>query len=102
MSPMSRSIPSKVLIAFKLTPQLLKPAVTKALHAILIPIQEAYNASKEWQEITLLAYPPAEKKQKKVKKMGTRYPGGQDKTAADNNAEQLAKLNLETEKPEST
>jgi tyrosyl-tRNA synthetase len=102
MSSMSRGFPAKLLTAFKLTPQLLKPAVTKALHDILIPIQEAYNASKEWQEITLLAYPPPEKKQKKVKKIGTRYPGGQDKATADNNAEELAKLKLETEKPEAT
>ncbi|KAI1419128.1 tyrosyl-tRNA synthetase [Xylaria sp. FL1777] len=81
-----------------LTPQLLKPAVTKALHDILIPIQDAYNASKEWQEITLLAYPPPEKKAKKVKKMGTRYPGaGQDSTAPDattDNVDGVANLNL--------
>ncbi|KAI0551152.1 tyrosyl-tRNA synthetase [Xylaria curta] len=83
-----------------LTPQLLKPAVTKALHDIMIPIQDAYNASKEWQEVTLLAYPPPEKKQKKVKKIGTRYPAaGQDKgEAAADNASDMAKLNLENEK----
>lgn len=92
-----------MLTGFELTPQLLKPAVTKALHDILIPIQEAYNASPEWQEITLLAYPPPEKKQKKVKKIGTRYPAGgdQDKTTAPDSADQLAKLNLEAEKPAS-
>ncbi|KAI1283502.1 tyrosyl-tRNA synthetase [Xylaria sp. FL0933] len=82
-----------------LTPQLLKPAVTKALHDILIPIQDAYNASKEWQEITLLAYPPPEKKAKKAKKIGTRYPGaGQDNAAtgaAPDAADGVAKLNLE-------
>ncbi|KAI1822728.1 tyrosyl-tRNA synthetase [Xylaria intraflava] len=77
-----------------LTPQLLKGAVTKALNDILGPVQEAFNASKEWQETTLLAYPPPEKKQKKVKKIGTRYPGA----AAPDNAEEMAKLNLETEK----
>jgi len=61
-----------------LTPQLLKPAVTKALNALLAPIQAAYEASKEWQEITLKAYPPEEKKkkEKKVKNKGSRYPGG--------------------------
>ncbi|KAK5636019.1 hypothetical protein RRF57_011731 [Xylaria bambusicola] len=86
-----------------LTPQLLKPAVTKALTDILIPIQEAYNASKEWQEITLLAYPPPEKKAKKVKKIGTRYPGAtQDNAASDAAAsgttDGIAKLNLESDK----
>jgi tyrosyl-tRNA synthetase len=41
------------------------------------PIQAAYQASPEWQEITLKAYPPpvVEKKQKKVKDRGTRFPG---------------------------
>ncbi|KAI1197668.1 tyrosyl-tRNA synthetase [Nemania serpens] len=73
-----------------LTPQLLKPAVIKALHDILIPIQEAYNASKEWQEITLLAYPPPEKKQKKQKKPGTRHPGAQT-------VDGIANLSLESE-----
>ncbi|TGJ79957.1 hypothetical protein E0Z10_g8811 [Xylaria hypoxylon] len=86
------------LIDSKLTPQLLKPAVTKALHDILIPIQDAYNASKEWQEITLLAYPPPEKKQKKAKKIGTRYPAAGQETAAPDNADGIAKLNLEPEK----
>ncbi|KAI1437459.1 tyrosyl-tRNA synthetase [Xylaria sp. CBS 124048] len=86
-----------------LTPQLLKPAVTKALNDILGPIQEAFNASREWQEVTLLAYPPPEKKAKKVKKIGTRYPAaaGQDDAAAaaaPENTAELAKLNLETEK----
>jgi len=51
--------------------------VTKALNALLAPIQAAYQASKEWQEITLKAYPPpeAKKKVKKVKDKGSRYPG---------------------------
>ncbi len=44
----------------------------------------AYEASKEWQEITLKAYPPPEKKQKKVKDKGTRHPGArkEEKAAA--------------------
>ncbi|KAI0437048.1 tyrosyl-tRNA synthetase [Xylaria telfairii] len=83
-----------------LTPQLLKPAVTKALHDIMIPIQEAYNSSKEWQEVTLLAYPPPEKKQKKVKKVGTRPPGGGKAQNAPpdvsaDSADGVAKLNLD-------
>jgi tyrosyl-tRNA synthetase len=63
-----------------LTPQLLKPAVTAALNAILAPIQAKFEASKEWQDITLKAYPPVEapKKEKKVKNKGTRFPGAQN------------------------
>jgi tyrosyl-tRNA synthetase len=65
------------LTVFQLTPQLLKPAVTTALNKLLAPIQAAYQSSTDWQEITLKAYPPPEKKEKKekkVKKMGTRHP----------------------------
>ncbi|KAL4802055.1 hypothetical protein BDV18DRAFT_65892 [Aspergillus unguis] len=60
-----------------LTPQALKPAVTAALTSLMAPITEAYNASKEWQDITEQAYPTpvVEKKQKKVKNKGTRHPG---------------------------
>ncbi|KAL8831524.1 MAG: hypothetical protein Q9170_005254 [Blastenia crenularia] len=63
--------------ADKLTPQLLKPAVIKGLKALLKPIQEEYDASPEWQEVTNKAYPPPEvkKKEKKVKDRGTRFPG---------------------------
>ncbi|KAL8721704.1 MAG: hypothetical protein Q9225_001654 [Loekoesia sp. 1 TL-2023] len=63
--------------ADKLTPQLLKPAVAKALSGLLEPIQEEYQASPEWQEIANKAYPPPEvkKKEKKVKDRGTRFPG---------------------------
>ncbi|KAK3370381.1 hypothetical protein B0H63DRAFT_486891 [Podospora didyma] len=60
-----------------LTPQLLKPAISAALNELLVPINAAFQASKEWQEITLKAYPPEEKKKKikKVKDKGTRYQG---------------------------
>jgi len=58
-----------------LTPQTLKPAVAAALNKVLAPIQDAYFASPEWQEIALKAYPPEPKKEKKVKKLGTKYPG---------------------------
>jgi tyrosyl-tRNA synthetase len=58
-----------------LTPQLIKPAITRELNALLAPIQEAFQASKEWQEIAEKAYPPPPKKEKKVKNKGTRYPG---------------------------
>lgn len=61
----------------QLSPQLLKPAVTKALLELMAPIQAEFRASKEWQEVTEKAYPPPEvkKKEKKVKNKGTRHPG---------------------------
>lgn len=59
----------------QLTPQLLKPAVAKALNELLSPIQAAFQASKDWQEVALKAYPPPVKKEKKVKDKGSRHPG---------------------------
>ncbi|KAI4129113.1 MAG: hypothetical protein LQ338_002411 [Usnochroma carphineum] len=63
--------------ADKLTPQLLKPAITRALIELLEPIQAEYQASSEWQDIANKAYPPPEvkKKEKKPKNLGTRFPG---------------------------
>ncbi|KAJ5975494.1 hypothetical protein N7481_009201 [Penicillium waksmanii] len=58
-----------------LTPQILKAGVTAALTELMAPILAAYEADKEWQEITLRAYPPPEKKQKKIKDKGSRHPG---------------------------
>ncbi len=72
-----------------------KAAVKEALVELLNPIQgkpplvvspwqqntnfwyfeAAYEASKEWQEIALKAYPPPEKKQKKVTDPDPRPPG---------------------------
>ncbi|KAI6362310.1 hypothetical protein MCOR25_006257 [Pyricularia grisea] len=68
-----------------LTPQLLKPATTKALLELLTPIQAEFEASKEWQEVTEKAYPPEEKKkkEKKVKNKGTRHPGAAGNGPAD-------------------
>ncbi len=63
--------------------------MSKALNALLAPIQAAFQANKEWQEITLKAYPPEEKKKKvkKVKDKGSRYPGaGKDGAAKDGEA----------------
>ncbi|KAK3359606.1 tyrosyl-tRNA synthetase [Lasiosphaeria hispida] len=67
-----------------LTPQLLKPAVSKALNTLLAPIQAAYQANKEWRAIALKAYPEEDKKKKvkKVKDKGSRYPGGAAKDGA--------------------
>ena len=63
--------------ADRLTPQLLKGAVTKALVDLLRPIQAEFLASPEWQEVERKAYPPAEptKKKKTPKDKGSRYPG---------------------------
>ncbi|RAO73087.1 uncharacterized protein BHQ10_009099 [Talaromyces amestolkiae] len=63
-----------------LTPQLLKPAAAEALIRLMEPINKAYEASPEWQEINLKAYPPPPKKEKKVKNKGTRYPGANEQT----------------------
>jgi tyrosyl-tRNA synthetase len=54
------------------------------LNELLAPIQAAYQASSEWQEIALKAYPPVvvPKKEKKVKDKGSRHPGQKDKAAA--------------------
>ncbi|KAL8970636.1 MAG: hypothetical protein Q9183_001421 [Haloplaca sp. 2 TL-2023] len=64
--------------ADRLTPQLIKGAVTKALIDLLKPIQADYQSSSEWQEMTKKAYPPepeVKKKEKKVKNLGTKFPG---------------------------
>jgi tyrosyl-tRNA synthetase len=68
-----------------LTPQLLKPIVAQALNDLLAPIQAKYQASQEWQEVALKAYPPVEmpKKEKKVKNPGTRFPGPKGAALAD-------------------
>ncbi|KAM0435086.1 hypothetical protein ACHAPT_003175 [Fusarium lateritium] len=58
-----------------LTPQMLKHAVAQGLIDIMTPIQADFQASQEWQELTLKAYPPPVKKEKKVKNRGTRFPG---------------------------
>ncbi|TKA30312.1 hypothetical protein B0A50_02539 [Salinomyces thailandicus] len=60
-----------------LQPQTLKPAVTDALMEILAPIRTAFEADAQWQAIEQKAYPPppAPEKKKKVKNLGTRFPG---------------------------
>jgi tyrosyl-tRNA synthetase len=65
--------------------------VSAALNELLAPIQKAYQDSPEWQEITLKAYPPPAKKQKKVKDKGSRYPGGGKEKEADQTAESTEK-----------
>ncbi|KAL9615224.1 MAG: hypothetical protein Q9167_000318 [Letrouitia subvulpina] len=70
--------------ADRLTPQLLKPAVTKAFVELLRPIRTEYDSSPEWQEVLTKAYPPpvATKKDKKVKDRGTRFPGAKREVEA--------------------
>ncbi|THC98565.1 hypothetical protein EYZ11_001995 [Aspergillus tanneri] len=60
-----------------LTPQLLKPCVADALIEIMAPMRAAFEASPEWQEVAIKAYPPVQKqkKEKKQKDKGTRHPG---------------------------
>lgn len=60
-----------------LTPQILKPAVSKALNAMLAPIREEFNSSPEWQALVEQAYPPEVKvvKEKKKKDRGAMFPG---------------------------
>ncbi|KAF2499299.1 tyrosine tRNA ligase [Lophium mytilinum] len=84
-----------------LTPQILKPAVTDALIALMAPIQAAFQASKEFQDIEKKAYPPppAPEKKKKVKKdKGTFYPKKVEaKPDGHVEGEDAAKVNLGTE-----
>ncbi|KAK3902235.1 tyrosine--tRNA ligase, cytoplasmic [Staphylotrichum tortipilum] len=79
-----------------LTPQLIKPAISRELSALLAPIQAAFQVSKEWQEIAEKAYPPPPKKEKKVKNKGTRYPGGAPKDAEAKDKELPIRPNGET------
>jgi tyrosyl-tRNA synthetase len=44
--------------------------VAAALNKLLAPIQEAYHASPEWQEIALKAYPLPPKEEEKSQKCG--------------------------------
>lgn len=73
-----------MLMLSQLTPQILKAGVTAALTELMGPIQAAFEADKEWQEINLRAYPPPEKKQKKIKDRGSRHPGAKKPEEAAN------------------
>lgn len=67
-----------------LTPQILKPAVSKAINELMKPIREEFSNDKEWQELAEKAYPPEVKvvKEKKKKDRGTMFPGGKKDTKA--------------------
>jgi hypothetical protein len=58
-----------------LTPQDLKLGVAEALNALLEPIRQEYANNPEFQESFEFAYPKPEKKVKKVKDKGSKYPG---------------------------
>lgn len=58
-----------------MTPQDLKLGVTEALNALLEPIRQEFANNPKFQESFELAYPKPEKKVKKVKDKGSKYPG---------------------------
>ncbi|CZR39223.1 putative tyrosine-tRNA ligase [Fusarium proliferatum ET1] len=57
-----------------LTPQMIKPALMKALNELLEPIRKDFEADEEWKRIANLAYPVEEKPERgnKVKNNGKR------------------------------
>jgi tyrosyl-tRNA synthetase len=62
---------------------LLKGLVTESLNNLLSSIQAKFQASQEWQEITQKAYPPPAQKKKKVKNIGTGWPGHKETSVAE-------------------
>ncbi|KAH8754128.1 hypothetical protein F5883DRAFT_187188 [Diaporthe sp. PMI_573] len=66
-----------------LTPQILKPAVSKALNALMAPVRDEFANSPDFKELVERAYPPEVKhvKEKKKKDRGTMFPGAKEKTA---------------------
>lgn len=93
--------------AFKneeLSPVDLKSGVADAINGLLAPIIEEYKNTKEFQEAENKGYPPpvVEKKVKKVKNRGSKYPGSKDDKSesapnaenVDQVAEQLEKSNI--------
>ncbi|KAG5755594.1 hypothetical protein H9Q69_000979 [Fusarium xylarioides] len=79
-----------------LTPKMLKVAVAKGLNEIMEPIRAEFAASNEWQEVTLKAYPPPVKKEKKVKNLGTRFPGA--KSGESSKDSEMKDIEKDTEK----
>lgn len=85
----------------KLSPVDLKSGVADNIIELLAPIRETFDASEEFKEAQLKGYPveqpKGEKKVKKQKNKGTRYPGaGNTKTDdVSKTAEQLEATNIE-------
>lgn len=74
----------------ELSPVDLKAGVSDAINALLAPVIAEFEADPEWQEIEKKAYAPVEvqKKVKKVKNRGTRFPGAKaDGEQSDKKAE---------------
>ena len=53
--------------------------MTKELIRLTEPIRKAYDQDKDWQKVTLEAYPPPPKKEKVKKDRGIFFPGTKDK-----------------------
>lgn len=67
-----------------LSPQILKPAVSKALNALMAPLRDELANSPDFKELIDRAYPPEVKhvKEKKKKDRGAMFPGPKDKSKA--------------------
>lgn len=68
--------------------------MTQGLIDIMTPIQADFQASEEWQEVTLKAYPPPAKKEKKVKNRGTRFPGAKGDAQQDGVTKKVEELSV--------
>ena len=55
-----------------LTPQMIKPALAKALNELLKPIREHFEQSEDWQQADRLGYPPEEKLARTKKQKSTK------------------------------
>lgn len=89
-------------VSGKLSPVDLKSGVADKIIELLAPIRESFEASEEFKEAQAKGYPveqpKSEKKVKKQKNKGTRYPGaGNTKEAGDVSrvSEQLKAANIE-------
>ena len=87
----------------KLAPPDLKLGVADKINELLAPIRAEFESSEEFQVAQKNGYPVENqnKKEKKVKKIGTRYPGtvsggdSADTPANSNDGEKLKKRNLQ-------
>lgn len=78
----------------QLSPVDLKGGVADAINGLLVPIIEEYKVNKEFQEAEAKGYPPpvVEKKVKKVKNRGSRYPGTKEEKPAAVNIEDVENI----------
>lgn len=63
----------------------MKLGLRDAINDLLAPIRQVFLANTEFQEIEKEAYPPIApvKKEKKQKKVGSKYPGAADQAKED-------------------